>query len=112
MSGPERDCGNCSLLPGDAPTPSFNVFNPRNNKNRKFFLPSRVGTVVPVAHDGSALLALEDGLFSLDLDTCELRCIMPLHRSGEALRMNDGKCDPAGRFWVRVHYRCRVPGLT
>jgi hypothetical protein len=88
-------------IKGDAPAPSFNVFNPRNQKNHRYYMPSRIGTVVPVAGQNVALVALEDGLHALDLDTNELTCVVPMHRGGEALRMNDGKCDPEGRFWVR-----------
>lgn len=87
-------------IKGDAPAPSFNVFNPRNQKNHRYYMPSRIGTVVPVAGQNVALVALEDGLHALDLDTNELTCVVPMHRAGEPLRMNDGKCDPEGRFWV------------
>ncbi len=89
-------------IKGDAPAPSFNVFNPRNQKNHRYYMPSRIGTVVPVAGQNVALVALEDGLHALDLDTNELTCVVPMHRAGEPLRMNDGKCDPEGRFWVRA----------
>ena len=58
----------------------------------------RVGTVVPM-HGGNVLVALQTGIYRLDTTTGALtRLADPI--TDENLRFNDGKCDPAGRFWV------------
>lgn len=89
-------------IKGDSPKPSFNIFNPSSNTNKRFYLPSRVGTVVPVSGDADVVvLALEDGLYTLNVKTSVLASVLPMRKASEATRMNDGKCDPLGRFWVR-----------
>jgi sugar lactone lactonase YvrE len=60
----------------------------------------RVGTVVPSSKDGVVLVALQNGIHSLNLETEELQLIEKAPFDPTVLRFNDGKCDPAGRFWV------------
>lgn len=60
-----------------------------------------VCAVVPRASGGRAL-ALGDGFWLQDPDG-SLRCAYAIPQpepSGGAVRMNDGKCDPGGRFWA------------
>src|SRR5256885_5717904 len=47
--------------------------------------------------DGGMLVALADGLAFFDPDSGRFETAAPLP---DGLRCNDGKCDPAGRFWV------------
>ena len=100
-------------ITGKDPSPSFNVYNPATGVNTRYYLPSRVGTVVPSSVDEGNLawLALEDGAYTLDLTARTLTKIVDMRAPGDAVRMNDGKCDPMGRFWVRdcaVTARARV----
>ena len=49
---------------------------------------------------GGLVLALGDGIWLQDPDGARRR-VMTLHQpAGTPIRMNDGKCDPAGRFWA------------
>jgi len=50
--------------------------------------------------EGGLVLATNKGFYGLNLDTKELKLlwITPLKYKGE--RLNDGKVDPAGRFWA------------
>jgi sugar lactone lactonase YvrE len=57
-----------------------------------------VGTVVP-RRSGGVMLAVHRGLASYDFDTRQLRFWCD-PENNSAIRFNDGKCDPAGRFWV------------
>ena len=65
----------------------------------QYKLPGRIGTVVRDKNQ-HAILAMETGIYSLDLLTEELRLICTLDENKTGIRFNDGKCSPAGNFWV------------
>jgi len=69
--------------------------------------PDYVGAAVPAA-DGELLLAM-DGFAALDLDSGVIRPVAAIPRK-PSVRMNDGKCDPAGRFWAGSMHVDDVPG--
>lgn len=75
----------------------LHLYTPETNEDNFFSTGERVGTVVPI-ESGGALVALENGLHSMDLQDGELTFIAnPLE---DSIRFNDGKCDPLGRLWV------------
>ncbi|WP_277484179.1 SMP-30/gluconolactonase/LRE family protein [Catalinimonas alkaloidigena] len=75
----------------------LHLYTPEINKDNFFSTGERVGTVVPI-ESGGALVALENGIHSMDLQDGKLTFIAnPLE---DSIRFNDGKCDPLGRFWV------------
>ena len=77
---------------------ALHLFNPATNHDEIWPVGARVGTVVPIV-GGGALVALQNGIHLINTETGELACINnPIQ--GEDIRFNDGKCDPAGRFWV------------
>ena len=45
-------------------------------------------------------MALENGIFHLDLETEKMNLICNPLEELDTIRFNDGKCDPAGRLWV------------
>ncbi len=73
--------------------------DPRTGEDTSFPLGQPVGTVV-LREGGGVLLALRDGFAAYDLETRNLSPIADpeVHLPGN--RFNDGKCDPAGRFWA------------
>jgi sugar lactone lactonase YvrE len=76
----------------------LHLFDPATGKDKVWPVGERVGTVVPVL-EGGALVALQNGIHLIDTDTGKLTCITdPIEQ--DDIRFNDGKCDPAGRFWV------------
>jgi sugar lactone lactonase YvrE len=76
----------------------LHLFDPATGKDKVWPVGERVGTVVPVV-EGGALVALQNGIHFIDTDTGKLDCITnPIEQ--DDIRFNDGKCDPAGRFWV------------
>lgn len=89
---------NQTLLWIDIEGKELNVFNPKDASNQSIALDQRIGTVVPI-DEQNVLVALKDGIYQLNTKTKELeRKTSPEDRP--ANRFNDGKCDPAGRFWV------------
>lgn len=78
---------------------AIHVFNPATKTDRRIAVGQMAGTVVGRAA-GGVLLALQHGFYSLDLAT---ETLTPIHDPEAHLsdnRFNDGKCDPAGRFWA------------
>ncbi|CAN5417154.1 SMP-30/gluconolactonase/LRE family protein [soil metagenome] len=78
---------------------AFHIFDPSSGKDRIIKVGARIGTVVPDL-EGNAIVALQNGIHKLDLETEELELITNPLEHKENLRFNDGKCDPSGRFWV------------
>ena len=76
----------------------LHVFDPAMGQDVQFLTGERVGTVVP-QHDGNVLVALQNGIHRLSLATGQLT-VLASSLANSSLRFNDGKCDPAGRFWV------------
>ena len=76
----------------------LHIYNPATGKDTQFTTIQRPGTVVPAGGD-DVLIALQNGLHFMNTKTGKLRFITdPIQDS--AIRFNDGKCDPSGRFWV------------
>ena len=75
------------------------VFNPATGQDRAIDVGQPVGTVVP-RRSGGVMAALRDGFAALDIETGELTPIADPEAHLPGNRFNDGKCDPAGRFWA------------
>lgn len=76
-------------------------FDPRDGSDAAIEVGSPVG-MVALRRDGTLLLALADGLATLDPDAAEPHPepLLALGRPGDGLRCNDGKPDPEGRLWL------------
>jgi sugar lactone lactonase YvrE len=76
----------------------LHVYDPESGNDRTINVGQRVGTVVPRKR-GGVMVAVEKGFAALDLDS---GTVMPIAdpESHTGNRFNDGKCDPAGRFWA------------
>ena len=74
------------------------IYDPGTDTNRIFQFEMEIGTVVPAA-GGRVLVALEDGIYRFDPATGNRQLLAANPQVAET-RFNDGKCDPAGRFWV------------
>ena len=74
-------------------------WDPTTGRDRCFAVGQFIGCVVP-RKKGGLLLALHHGLARFDFRTKQpvILCDPDRRRSGN--RFNDGKCDPAGRFWA------------
>jgi sugar lactone lactonase YvrE len=74
-------------------------FDPITNIENHFELGQKVGTVVPI-DTGGVLVALKDGIYAYNLKNHSSKLITSPEKDKLENRFNDGKCDPAGRFWV------------
>ena len=77
----------------------LHLYDPATGQDREIPVGARIGTVVPT-QDGQALVALQNGIHLLHLDSEKLTLVDNPLRGTPSLRFNDGKVDPAGRFWV------------
>lgn len=78
---------------------AVHIFDPATGHDRALDIGQPVGTIVP-RRSGGALVALRDGFAALDLETGALTMIADPEADQPLNRFNDGKCDPAGRFWA------------
>jgi sugar lactone lactonase YvrE len=76
---------------------SLHCFDPSTGDDRSWSFDEMLGTVAPRAA-GGLLLAFEGGFAVFDPATGKLEPWESIESSRET-RFNDGKCDPAGRFW-------------
>ena len=77
----------------------LNFYNPKIGNNKEMFTGQMIGTVVP-CESGMELVALQNGIFSIDSKTGTKKLIVHPEADLPNNRFNDGKCDPSGRFWV------------
>ncbi len=74
-------------------------FFPERGSSRTFDVGDVVGSLA-VAGPETLLLALRHQLARLDLTTGEVEPILTVEEGKPRNRLNDGKCDPQGRFWI------------
>lgn len=77
----------------------LNFYHPKTESNREMFTGQMIGTVVP-AESGKVMVALQNGIYSYDPDSGAKKLIVDPEADKPDNRFNDGKCDPAGRFWA------------
>jgi sugar lactone lactonase YvrE len=75
------------------------LLDPETAEDRAIPAGQPVGAAVP-ADDGRVVLALQDGFALLDPGSGKLERLADVERDRPDNRMNDGKCDCAGRFWA------------
>jgi sugar lactone lactonase YvrE len=77
----------------------LNFYNPLNGTNREMLTGQMIGTVVPT-ESGDVLVALQNGIYAFDIKTGSKKLLADPEADAPNNRFNDGKCDPAGRFWA------------
>ena len=77
----------------------LNFYDPKTGNNKEMFTGQMIGTVVP-AVSGGVLVALQSGIYSFNPESGTKQLIIDPEADKPDNRFNDGKCDPAGRFWV------------
>lgn len=75
-------------------------YDPSTNVDEQRSVPGRPGSIALTERVGHLLVALEHGLAFYDWDSGAYREWIPLEPDATGNRLNDGRCDPAGRFWV------------
>ncbi len=95
--GPVWDGRTSRLVWIDILSRRIHLTDVRSGASEVIQLPLHVGAVVPRAA-GGFMAALQDGFWVVD-DGPAYR-IATVGEARPGLRFNDGKCDPAGRFWA------------
>jgi sugar lactone lactonase YvrE len=106
--GPRWDAATGRLLWVDIETGALHVSDPASGGDRAILLGSRVGAAAPM-RSGGVLVALADRLGVVDLGDESVRTLAEMPH-GPKMRLNDGACDPAGRFWVGSMALDNAPG--
>lgn len=79
-----------------------NAWTPRDGRHRHWEMPSEPGCCAPAA-DRKVVIGLRNGFHLLDTATgtlAALALLPPAQHDTRVLRLNDGRCDTAGRFWA------------
>jgi sugar lactone lactonase YvrE len=74
-------------------------FDPTTGRNEAIGVGQPVGAAAPTT-SGELIIAARDGFSLLDPSTGRLEMLAEVEPTVPATLMNDGKCDPAGRFWA------------
>lgn len=74
--------------------------DPAHGTDEVRHLDLRPGSIALRQDHDHLLVAAEHAVYDLEWSTGALRELVRLEEEGTPTRMNDGRCDPAGRFWV------------
>jgi sugar lactone lactonase YvrE len=97
--GPVWDSRTNTLVWVDIMNNSVHVFDPVSHRDRAVNVGQPVGAAA-LRERGGLVLALRDGFAVLDVDFGDLHWVARIEEDLPTNRMNDGKCDAAGRFWA------------
>jgi sugar lactone lactonase YvrE len=108
--GPVWDERTNTLVWVDIMNNSVHVFDPANGQDRTVNVGQPVGAAA-LRESGGLVLALRDGFAVMDADLGDLRWVARVEDDVPTTRMNDGKCDAAGRFWAGTMAFDVTPGV-
>src|SRR4051794_21717603 len=97
--GPHWIAERGELLWVDIPQGRVHLLEPRSGASRTLQLDEPVGVAVP-RERGGLVVAVPRGFAALDLETGTLELLAEVEIDRPDTRMNDGKCDAAGRLWA------------
>jgi sugar lactone lactonase YvrE len=97
--GPVWDAAQNRILWVDIQPGILHYFYPATQEHKVFEIGQKVGAIA-VRENGGVVAALQDGFAFLDLENKTLQWVAQVETELPENRMNDGKCDPAGRFWA------------
>ena len=97
--GPAWDAAGRRLLWVDITGSKVHIYNPLSGVDRSIDVGQHVGAAAPRAA-GGLMLALRGSFGVLDLESEAVSIVADTEAANPANRMNDGKCDRAGRFWA------------
>ncbi len=82
----------------DIPASTIHRFDPRTNSDTTIPVGTNVGTLV-LRSSGGLAAGTTDGFATIDA-AGGVELIVPVNADDPAMRINDGKCDTAGRFYA------------
>jgi L-arabinonolactonase len=88
-----------SLYWVDIPNGQLNCFNPTTGVNQIWTFAEPIGSF-GLRAQGGAILALKSGFHLFDFATGNLQKLVNPESDKAENRLNDGRCDRAGRFWA------------
>jgi L-arabinonolactonase len=97
----------------DIDGPLLQRHDPASRRSEHWSLPSAVGSIA-LRRAGGLLLALKGGIFRVPAAGAAPELFAALEQDKPGNRLNDGRCDAAGRFWVgsmSEHSRAPVGSL-
>jgi sugar lactone lactonase YvrE len=97
--GPRWDPRRQRLLWVDIMRGRVHAFRPSTGACRNFAV-GRPVSALACGSDGRVVLAVAGGFARLDLDAGRFEMLAAVEADRPQNRMNDGACDPAGRFWA------------
>jgi sugar lactone lactonase YvrE len=93
----------------DIRAPAVRRLDPRSGRVESRAMPGFVGAIA-LTDSSRLLVALENRIALLDFATGALSTLTGVADMMDGHRFNDGRCDPAGRFWVgTMHNLTRAP---
>ena len=84
----------------DVKSPAIQFFEPGSGKFQRFPLPGRTVGSWAFRTNGEMILAMQDGLYGYSHVSSSYERLVPIEEDLPLHRLNDGKCDRKGRFWV------------
>jgi sugar lactone lactonase YvrE len=83
----------------DIEAPALHRFDPATGADRAWRMPESIGCV-GLGPDHALVVALASGLAWFDPETERLERFLEIEANRSETRLNDGRCDRQGRFWV------------
>ncbi len=105
--GPCWDAHTQRLYWVDIEKHQLHLYDPATRTDRSFALAQPVGAAV-LRKSGGLMLALQQGFYGFDPDSETLTHLDNPETHLPENRFNDGKCDPAGRFWAGTMPLCET----
>jgi sugar lactone lactonase YvrE len=87
------------------------AWTPGSGELQAWPMPSEPGCCAP-APGGKLVIGLRDGMYLLDTRSSNLQCLTPLPHDTSVLRLNDGRCDTAGRFVALAGHSAGLPSAA
>ena len=90
---------------------TINRFDPATGENVHWLMPCEPGCIA-LAASGGLVAALRDGFYRFYPADVRLEKIADAPYDTNHMRFNDGRCDPAGRFWAGAMFEPRTAELA
>ena len=87
----------------------IHIYDPTTGVDKKIDVAQEVGCVAP-RKAGGLIAGLRGGFAFIDIESATCRLLINPESHLPENRFNDGKCDPAGRFWAGT--MCRQENLS
>ncbi|MCA1646390.1 MAG: SMP-30/gluconolactonase/LRE family protein [Chloroflexi bacterium] len=110
--GPVWDDASGTLVWVDIMGNAVHRYDPATSVDRAIDVAQPVGAAGLRRGGRGLVLALRDGFGLLDERSAQVQLVAPVEADVPSNRMNDGKCDPGGRFWAGTMPYETAPGLA